>query len=79
MQSFPHKIQQRTDRKAVYNYCERRKNKAGQNDRQSEKGTGQQAYLAGHCPLTGRYFEPCSHLRVPTSPLYPLSYRDNWD
>ena len=21
--------------------------------------TGQEAYLAGHCPLTGRYFEPC--------------------
>jgi hypothetical protein len=21
--------------------------------------TGQGAFLAGHCPLTGRYFEPC--------------------
>ena len=21
--------------------------------------TGQEAFLAGHCPLTGRYFEPC--------------------
>ena len=21
--------------------------------------TGQEAFLAGHCPVTGRYFEPC--------------------
>ena len=34
------------------------KNVAGKNDRQGKKVTGQQAFLAGHCPLTGRYFEP---------------------
>ena len=32
---------------------------AGQNNRQGKKVTGQQAFLAGHCPLTSRYFEPC--------------------
>ena len=29
-----------------------------QNDRQDESLTGQALYRAGHCPLTGRYFEP---------------------
>ena len=29
-----------------------------QNDRQDESLTGQALYQAGHCPLTGRYFEP---------------------
>ena len=31
----------------------------GQNDRQDESLTGQVPDQAGHCPLTGRYFEPC--------------------
>ena len=31
----------------------------GQNDRQDESLTGQVHDQAGHCPLTGRYFEPC--------------------
>ena len=30
-----------------------------QNDRQDESLTGQVHDQAGHCPLTGRYFEPC--------------------
>ena len=32
----------------------------GQNDRQEESLTGQVHDQAGHCPLTGRYFEPCT-------------------
>ena len=32
----------------------------GQNDRQDESLTGQVHDQAGHCPLTGRYFEPWS-------------------
>ena len=31
----------------------------GQNDRQDESLTGQALDQVGHCPLTGRYFEPC--------------------
>ena len=31
----------------------------GQNDRPDESLTGQAHDQAGHCPLTGRYFEPC--------------------
>ena len=31
----------------------------GQNDWQDESLTGQALDQAGHCPLTGRYFEPC--------------------
>ena len=31
----------------------------GQNDQQDESLTGQALDQAGHCPLTGRYFEPC--------------------
>ena len=30
----------------------------GQNDRQDESLTGQVRDQAGHCPLTGRYFQP---------------------
>ena len=30
----------------------------GQNDRQDESLIGQAHDQAGHCPLTGRYFEP---------------------
>ena len=33
----------------------------GQNDRQEESLTGQVHDQAGHCPLTGRYFEPCTN------------------
>ena len=29
-----------------------------QNDRQDESFTGQLHDQAGHCPLTGRYFQP---------------------
>jgi hypothetical protein len=25
----------------------------------SKNVTGQEEFLVGHCPLTGRYFEPC--------------------
>ena len=31
----------------------------GQNDRQDRSLTGQVCDQAGHCPLTGRYFQPC--------------------
>ena len=31
----------------------------GQNDRQDESLTGQVCDQAGHCRLTGRYFQPC--------------------
>ena len=31
-----------------------------QNDRPGESLTGQVHDQAGHCPLAGRYFEPCS-------------------
>ena len=34
---------------------------AGQNDRSRECLAGQMLVLAGHCPLTGRYFAPCYH------------------
>ena len=30
----------------------------GQNDRQTQILSGQLVILAGHCPVTGRYFEP---------------------
>ena len=33
----------------------------GENDWQDESLTGQAHDQAGHCPLTGRYFEPCSY------------------
>ena len=32
---------------------------SGQNDRRTKILSGQIVILAGHCPLTGRYFEPC--------------------
>ena len=35
----------------------------GQNDRQDESLTGQALDQAGHCPLTGRYFKPCTQLQ----------------
>ena len=35
----------------------------GQNDQQDESLTGQALDQAGHCPLTGRYFEPCTQLQ----------------
>ena len=34
----------------------------GQNDRPDESLTGQVRDQAGHCPLTGRYFEPWKEL-----------------
>ena len=33
----------------------------GQNDRQDRSLTGQVRDQAGHCPLTGRYLQPCTH------------------
>ena len=30
-----------------------------QNDRQTQLLSGQIVIFAGHCPVTGRYFEPC--------------------
>ena len=49
----------------------------GQNDRQDESLTGQVHDQAGHCPLTGRYFEPwllenCSHLNKMCPLIKPL-------
>ena len=41
----------------------------GQNDRQDESLTGQALDQAGHCPLTGRYFEPCIYLKQATTPF----------
>ena len=35
----------------------------GQNDWQDESLTGQVHDQAGHCPLTGRYFQPCLHVK----------------
>ena len=35
-----------------------RSNVTGQHDRQDERLTGQLSNQSGHCPLTGRYFEP---------------------
>ena len=32
----------------------------GQNDRQDRSLTGQVCDQAGHCPLTGRYLQPCN-------------------
>ena len=32
----------------------------GQNDRQDRSLTGQVRNQAGHCPLTGRYLQPCN-------------------
>ena len=37
----------------------KRSNVTGQLDRQDERLTGQLPNQFGHCPLTGRYFEPC--------------------
>jgi hypothetical protein len=36
----------------------------GQNDRQGKNLTGQLRILAGHCPLTSRYFAPCLYCIV---------------
>ena len=35
---------------------------ASKNDWQDESLTSQVHDQAGHCPLTGDYFEPCSHV-----------------
>ena len=34
------------------------------NDRQDRSLTGQVRDQAGHCPLTGRYFQPCMVMTV---------------
>ena len=36
----------------------------GQHDQQDERLTGQLSNQSGHCPLTGRYFEPCEHSQI---------------
>ena len=41
--------------KCSYDYIP---NVTGQNDRQDRSLTGQVPDQAGHCPLTGRYFQP---------------------
>ena len=41
----------------------------GQNDRQDESLTGQALDQAGHCPLTGRYFEPWCFLCLTVAAL----------
>ena len=43
----------------VYVFWRSGKNVGGQNDQQGKKATGQQAFLAGHRLLIGRYFAPC--------------------
>ena len=35
----------------------------GQNDRQDKSLTGQVRDQAGHCLLTGRYFQPCRYFK----------------
>ena len=35
----------------------------GQNDRPTEILSGQIVILTGHCPMTGRYFDPCPEAR----------------
>ena len=35
-----------------------------ENDRQDESLTGQVRDQAEHCPLTGRYFQPCKWVSV---------------
>ena len=39
--------------------AKRIKRQASKNDRTDESLTGQVRDQAAHCPLTGRYFEPC--------------------
>ena len=39
----------------------------GQNDRQDESLTGQVRDQAGHCPFTGRYFEPWRAIQAETT------------
>ena len=45
----------------------------GQNDRPDESLTGQPHDQAGHCPLTGRYFEPCDNKKSRTRVQYCLA------
>ena len=44
----------------------------GQNDRQDESLTGHVHDQAGHCPLTGRYFEPCTLPVIVSLDILPL-------
>ena len=46
----------------------------GQNDRPDESLTGQAHDQAGHCPLTGRYFEPCNILGQCDMKLFKKNY-----
>ena len=45
----------------------------GQNDREDESLTGQVCDQAGHCPLTGRYFQPCC--MRPPPPLHGMRFQ----
>ena len=51
----------------------------GQNDRQDRSLTGQVHDQAGHCPLTGRYLQPCKKTREGHNlqPIYLFQLRDN--
>ena len=42
----------------------------GQNDRQTQILSGQIVILAGHCPVTGRYFEPCFRISFSVISFY---------
>ena len=46
----------------------------GQNDRPDEGLTGQAHDQAGHCPLTGRYFEPCCSVSLVNIAVYGMSW-----
>ena len=38
----------------------------GQHVRQSKDLSGQYPILTGHCPLTGRYLQPCYFIKIDT-------------
>ena len=46
----------------------------GQNDRQDRSLTGQVRDQAGHCPLTGRYLQPCKVCYIFVCPLISQIY-----
>ena len=46
----------------------------GQHDWQDERLTGQLSNQSGHCPLTGRYFEPCLLLKDILRELHVLVF-----
>ena len=45
----------------------------GQNDRQDRSLTGQVRDQAGHCPLTGRYLQPCDWHKTATSLIHRIA------